>query len=76
MNIVRKIDELGRIVLPIEFRKELNVGEKCDMRMELKDGAIVLTPNECLCSNCKTAIPAGTKYNLCENCITAIKTEG
>ena len=26
----RKIDELGRIVLPIEFRKALNVDTKCD----------------------------------------------
>lgn len=76
MSIVRKIDELGRIVLPMEFRKELNVGEKCDMRMEVKGGTIILTPNVCLCANCKAIIPTGTKYNLCENCIKAIKAEG
>ena len=34
--VVRKIDELGRIVLPMEFRKELKVGAKCDMSMDEK----------------------------------------
>ena len=40
------------------------------------DGVTCITPNECLCANCKTVIPARTKYNLCENCISAIKAEG
>lgn len=74
--MIRKIDELGRIVLPAEIRKELNVGTNCEMRIELRDGSIVLTPTECFCTNCKTIIPAGTKYNLCENCIIAIRKDG
>ena len=27
-GIVRKVDELGRIVLPIEMRRTLDIGEK------------------------------------------------
>ena len=27
-GIVRRVDELGRIVLPIELRRTLNIGEK------------------------------------------------
>ncbi len=27
-GVTRKIDELGRVVLPVEFRKELNLKEK------------------------------------------------
>ena len=46
--MVRKVDELGRIVLPVEFRKALNIGTGCDVNIELKDGSIVLTPNECV----------------------------
>ena len=72
---VRKIDELGRIVLPMEFRKALNVGTKCDMRMEVKNGAIVLTPNECVCVGCGTVISPKTQYGLCERCITRIKND-
>ena len=74
--MVRKVDELGRIVLPMEFRKELNIGTNCDMRIEVKDGSIILTPNECVCSNCKTIIQAGTKFNLCESCIAEIRKDG
>lgn len=74
--MIRKVDELGRIVLPVEFRKALNIGTGCDMNIELKDGSIVLTPNECVCSICKTTIPADTKFNLCESCIAEIKKEG
>ena len=75
MSMVRKIDELGRVVLPMEFRKQLNVGTKCDMRMEVKGGSIILTPNECVCVECGAVIPPKTKYNLCETCISAIKND-
>mgnify|MGYP003525272947 CR=1 FL=1 len=34
--MVRKVDELGRIVLPVEFRKALNIGTGCDVNIELK----------------------------------------
>ena len=72
---VRKIDELGRIVLPMEFRKELNVGAKCDVRMEIKEGSIVLTPNECLCIGCGEIISPKTKYGICARCIARIKND-
>ncbi len=75
MSMVRKIDELGRVVLPMEFRKELNVGTKCEMRMEIKDGSIVLTPNECICMGCGAIIPPKTKYKLCDSCVTRIRTD-
>lgn len=72
---VRKIDELGRIVLPMESRKALNVDTKCDIEMEIKDGSMVLTPHQTVCRSCGTVIPAKTKYNLCQDCIRAIKED-
>ena len=59
----------------MEFRRELNVGAKCDMRMEVKDGTIVLTPNECICMGCGEIIPPKTKYKLCDRCIARIKND-
>ena len=73
--ITRKIDELGRIVLPIEFRKALNVDTKCDLDMEVKDGAIVLTPKQTVCHNCGAVIPAKSKYCLCKACVKKIKED-
>ena len=73
--MVRKVDELGRIVLPVEYRKALNIGTGCDINLDMKNGSIILTPHECVCSICKTAIPVGTRFNLCESCIAEIKKE-
>ena len=70
--ITRKIDELGRIVLPIEFRKALNVDTKCDLDMEIKDRTIVLMPKQTVCHICGTSIPIKSKYCLCKACIKMI----
>ena len=73
--ITRKIDELGRIVLPIEFRKALNVDTKCDLDMEIKDRTIVLMPKQTVCHICGTSIPIKSKYCLCQACIKMIKED-
>ena len=41
-GIVRKIDELGRIVLPKEMRKCLNINTGDDFQIRLEDGKIIL----------------------------------
>lgn len=47
MGVKRKIDPLGRIVLPSEFRKELGVkeGEQVEMFL-LPDGIFIRTKGE------------------------------
>ncbi|MDR0447017.1 MAG: AbrB/MazE/SpoVT family DNA-binding domain-containing protein [Oscillospiraceae bacterium] len=40
-GIVRKIDELGRIVLPIEMRRTLNIAEKDPLEIYV-DGSMVI----------------------------------
>ena len=41
-GIVRKVDELGRIVLPIELRRTLNVSERDMMEIFVDGSSIVL----------------------------------
>ena len=41
-GIVRKIDELGRIVLPIELRRILNIGERDPLEIYVDGDAIIL----------------------------------
>lgn len=48
-GVVRKIDELGRITLPIELRKHLNMGEREALHIYVDGERIVLekyTPND------------------------------
>ena len=41
-GIVRKVDELGRIVLPIELRRTLDIGEKDALEIYVDGGSIIL----------------------------------
>lgn len=41
-GIVRKLDELGRITLPIELRRSLNISEHDPFEIFTEDGAIIL----------------------------------
>lgn len=48
-GIVRRLDDLGRVVIPAELRKELDIqaGDKLDMVAEGR--SIILTPSEERC---------------------------
>ena len=41
-GIVRKVDELGRIVLPIELRRTLDIAEKDSLEIYVDGASIVL----------------------------------
>jgi AbrB family transcriptional regulator, transcriptional pleiotropic regulator of transition state genes len=41
-GIVRKVDELGRVVIPIELRRTLDIKEKDSLEIYVDDDRIVL----------------------------------
>lgn len=41
-GIVRRVDELGRIVLPIELRRTLNIAEKDSLEIYVDGASIML----------------------------------
>ena len=45
-GIVRKVDNLGRIVLPIELRRTMNIADKDSMEILIDGSAIVLKKYE------------------------------
>ena len=45
-GIVRRVDELGRIVLPIELRRSLNIKERDTLEIFVDDEKIVLKKYE------------------------------
>ena len=75
-GIVRKIDELGRIVLPKETRKILDIEEKDALEIYVGDGGeIILKKYEpaCLfCGEAKDVILHESKH-ICKDCIERIK---
>jgi transcriptional pleiotropic regulator of transition state genes len=51
-GIVRKVDELGRIVLPIELRRTLNIAEKDSLEIFVEGSNIILSKYEPSCIFC------------------------
>ncbi|WP_020614891.1 AbrB/MazE/SpoVT family DNA-binding domain-containing protein [Paenibacillus daejeonensis] len=48
-GIVRKVDELGRIVIPIELRRTLGISEKDPLEIFVDDERIMLRKYEPTC---------------------------
>ena len=54
-GIVRKIDDLGRMVIPIELRKTMDINKKDPMEIFVDGDKIVLTKYEPACIFCGNA---------------------
>ncbi len=54
-GIVRKVDELGRIVIPIELRRTLGVKEKDPLEIFVDGDKIILKKYEPACIFCGAA---------------------
>lgn len=73
-GIVRKVDELGRIVLPIELRRTLGIEEKDRIEIFVDGESISLRkyqPGCIFCDNAKDIINYKGK-NICPDCIRAM----
>ena len=42
---VRKIDGIGRIIIPMELRQSLNINENDEMKIYMQDKKIILEKN-------------------------------
>lgn len=51
-GIVRKIDDLGRMVIPIELRKTMNINKKDPMEIFVDGDEIILSKYEPACIFC------------------------
>ncbi|MDD6799038.1 MAG: AbrB/MazE/SpoVT family DNA-binding domain-containing protein [Firmicutes bacterium] len=74
-GIVRKIDELGRIVLPIEIRKTMGIGTRDAIEIFVDDDKIILKKYEPACIFCGNADDV-TYYKgklVCKECIEAMR---
>lgn len=76
-GIVRKVDELGRIVLPIELRRTLDIAEKDSLEIYVDGTSIVLKkyqPACIFCDDTKDVVNFKGK-NVCPNCIKELQSK-
>ena len=74
-GIVRKIDELGRIVLPIEIRNTLDIKAKDSIEIFVDDDKIILKkyqPSCIFCGSAKSVVNYKNK-NICPSCLKQLK---
>ena len=73
-GIVRKVDELGRIVLPIELRRTLGIEEKDPLEIYVDQEKIILKKYEPTCVFCGYANNNQLFHgkNVCRECAIAM----
>ena len=74
-GIVRKVDELGRIVLPIELRRTLGIEIKDSIEIYVDNSTIILKKYEPTCIFCGESEEIATykDKNVCKKCLEGIK---
>lgn len=69
-GIVRKVDELGRIVLPIELRRTMGIAEKDPLEIYVSGNTIVLQKYQSSCVFCDSSVDVTTfkDKHVCAKC--------
>ena len=73
-GIVRKVDELGRVVIPIELRRTLDIEEKDALEIYVDSDRIVLRKYEPACVFCGNAdgVTNFKNKNVCKDCLSTM----
>ena len=76
-GIVRRVDELGRIVLPIELRRTLDIAEKDALEIYVEDSSIILKKYRASCIFCDSTKDVTTfkGKNICPKCLRELQSK-
>ena len=69
-GIVRKVDDMGRIVLPIELRRNLEIDDGTPLEIYVEGESIVLKPSKQVCIFCGSSegVQQFKGRCVCESC--------
>lgn len=75
-GVVRKVDELGRIVLPIEIRKTLDIQQKDAIEIFIDEDKIILQKYQPACIFCNQVndVVYFNGKRVCTACIEKMKS--
>ena len=76
-GVVRKLDDLGRIVIPIELRRTMDIGLRDTLEIFVEDDKIILKkyhPACIFCNDARDVIRYKDKL-ICKNCLEQLKKE-
>lgn len=77
-GIVRKIDNLGRVVLPIELRRVFDIDKEDPVEIFVDDNYIMLKKYQPACIFCNDAkdVVNFRGKNICVKCLEEMRTKG
>lgn len=75
IGIVRSVDNLGRIVLPIELRRTLNIAEKDPLEIYVDGSNIILKKYRTSCIFCDSTkdVAVFKGKNVCPKCLRELQ---
>lgn len=73
-GIIRRVDDLGRIVLPIELRRTLDIAERDELEIYMENDRIILQKFEAACVFCGSSKGLVTfrGKNICQECVRKV----
>jgi transcriptional pleiotropic regulator of transition state genes len=74
-GIVRRVDDLGRIVIPMELRRTLGIHVKDPMAIYVEEDRIILQKHRDVCMVCgnQNNIMEVRGRPICSDCVEAVK---
>jgi len=74
-GVSRKVDDLGRIVLPAELRRSFDIREGDHIEIAVEEDKIVLQKRRTLCTFCggSEALRAYREHQVCSPCLAELK---
>ena len=76
-KVVRKIDEIGRIVLPSDLRLALGWNNNSQISILMQDNCLILRAYQnccCVCGNTEEVFPIHKKF-ICQKCIDELNAQ-
>lgn len=73
-GVVRKVDSLGRVVLPMELRKMFLIDDGDAVELFVNEDSIVLKKYKPGCHECgeMLGLIQGSSVTLCRNCLSSL----
>ena len=70
---MQKLDRLGRVVIPVSYRKALEFDENAMLSVSMESGALMIRRVKLLCRLCGLPISDDKEIPLCDNCVEKVK---
>ena len=71
-GVMRRVDRLGRIVIPLEMREKYGLCEGAEIEFIDSGDGVTVRSSEPFCKLCRAKIDVGANIPLCDDCIAEI----